>query len=114
MKLKTEFESYVNKIVNELKERGVDILVANIDPFFSRSLSVQVDLSVPMFFSEHFGPELHEQLIRALYEKLGTEHVYIIRDDMYITAKYMREKLPITGEEVEYIRIFFKFIIGQC
>ena len=113
MKLKTEFESYINKIVNELQEKGVDIKIDN-DEHYDRSLSLQIDLSVPMFFSEHFGPELHDRLISALYEKLGTEHVYIIKDDMYVTTKYMREKLPITGEEVEYIRIFFKFIIGQC
>ena len=114
MKLKTEFEPYINTIVNKLQEKGVNIQIDNNDEYYARALTSYVDLSLPMFFSEYFGPMLYEQLISSLYETLGTEHVYIIKDDISIETKYIREKLPITGEEVEYIRIFFKFIISQC
>lgn len=71
-----------------------------------KSLKTYFDVSLPMFFSKDFGPLAYDHIINAIYEKLSTEHHYNIKDDLYISSEYKREKLPITGEEVEYIRIY--------
>lgn len=114
MEIKTEFEPFINTIVKDLQEKGVDIVISeNQDKEWTRQLNLYFDVSLPMFFSKNFGPEAYNHIISAIYEKLGTEHPYNIKDDMHISSEYKREKLPITGEEVEYIRIWITLTFAR-
>ena len=112
MKVKTEFKPFINKIVEDLQQKGVNIVMnENTYKEYMRPLNLYCDASLPMFFSKYFGPLVYNNIINAMYEKLGTKHYHSIKDDLDISLEYKREKLPITGEELEYIRIFVTFNI---
>lgn len=112
MEIKTEFKPFIDTIIEDLREKGINIITnENTDKEWTRPLITYFDISLPMFFSKYFGPLAYNDVINSIYEKLGTEHYYSIKDDLDISLEYKREKLPITGEETEYMRIYITIYI---
>lgn len=91
-------------------------------PNTATKLSVYVDFSVPLFFSEYFKNLIYDEINKAIIAKFWKdcslefnmekkdydyEHKhYIFYDDIDMKIEYHREINKYNGEEIEYMRLY--------